>query len=359
MDEEKIEWVKKELGGRTVQELAEFDVKKGQDGEDGAPYYKTYLDQTAASMGALFKKTEWGDLTPWEKLCCYKISGSTGVDCDASLRSTVIYQLVFRYGGSPEQYKQHRKKGEEKVEWDYCLKWDGPTLRGDTMNSYATTVHEYIHSVLGSNSFDEMKEKNIVTGKSKRGRLYAAGQYCRSGSDNAHWERAILHHYDYFKTTLLEKFENSEKFFELYHTVGNFLPAPRGFQSRGGKPCCDYWDLALMCIYHYYSGIKYPLSWLVNADSIPVCHQWLDSFGTWNGFVEQNFLQDFIGPDGIPKELWKGHFTNGAMPKKEADFEQFFTNASAWITARGVHIALAVREALAAEKSAEAREVHP
>lgn len=359
MDEEltkKIEWVKKELGDRTVQELAEFDVK---DGEDGEPYYKTYLKKTRENirenMRALFQETEWGALTPWQKMCCYKFSvdNGQGVDCDAALRSTVIYQLVFGYGDAMKIVP---------YEGCYRLEGDGLILRGDTMNSYATTVREYLrsyaHEIESVEEFLNKKEKDAweVHNCSKK-----------------NWEICVLEHYDYFEGILLEE---ARTFFKLYHTVGNFLPAPRGFNNnRGGYPSCDYWDMALMCIYHYYSGIKYPLNWIAEPDkpatvykfrpyclpenSIPDCHQWLDSFGTWNGFVEQNFLQDFIGPDGTPKELWKGHFTNGTKPSDRADFEQFFTNASAWITARGVRIALAVKEALAAEKSAAAREARP
>ncbi len=362
MDEEKIEWVKKELGDKTVQELAEFDVKKGQDGEDGEPYYKTYLDQTTASMGALFKKTKWAELTPWEKLCCYKISGSAGVDCDASLHSTVIYQLAFF--GYDDPVKVAPYPPQKPKTGLYCLESNAGILRGDTMNSYATTVREFLRTY--------GHEKHCVEGfLEKAGKKWRTSK--QYGESDARWEICVLDHYDYFEGSLPKE---AQKFFELYHTVGNFLPAPRGFNnSRGGYPFCDYWDMALMCSYHYYSGIKYPLNWIAEPDkpatfyksrpyclpenSIPDCHQWLDSFGTWNGFVEQNFLQDFIGPDGTPKELWKGHFTNGTMPRKAADFEQFFTNASAWIAERGERIARAVKAALAAEKSAAAREAHP
>lgn len=348
--EEKIAYVMKELGEQSAEaeKLVYFDVKEGKDEEGGDPYYKTYLDQTTTSMGALFEKTEWAKLMPWEKLCCYKISGSTGVDCDASLRSTVIYQLAFGYG-DPMKVKVAPYPPQKPKTGLYCLESDAGILRGDTMNSYATTVREFLRTY----GHSEACVKGFLA-KAKNGKWGTPEQY----NGDAHWEMCVLDHYDYFKGLLPQA---AEMFFSLCHTVGNFLPVPPAFQDRGSMqlPSHDYWDLALMCIYHYYSGIKYPLSWLVKADSIPVCHQWLDSFGTWNGFVEQNFLQDFIGPDGTPKELWKGHFTNGVMPKKEADFEQFFTNASAWITARGVRIALAVKEALAAEKSAAAREAHP
>lgn len=377
---DKIDEVKKQLKGEVedkdgVKKLAYFDVKDGAEGGD--PYYKTYLDQTIADMGALFEKTKWGELTPLEKLCCYKISGwDKGVDCDASLRSTVIYQLVFGYDGSIEQYKE---KGKEKDEWDYCLKCDGFTLRGDTMNSYATTVHEYFHRVFGADQdlLKKLKSGHIIE-KREKGRLYTDSQYIKMIStdknDGRHWERAILHRYDDFFAKRC--FPAADEFFRLYHTVGNFLPAPPAFQDRGSMqlPSHDYWDLAMLCIYNYFHKVndpkykKYTLEWLIKKEeAVSSCRAWLDSFGLgqggWDCFVERNFLQDFVNRDGEhygpPKELWKGHFTNGTKPSDRADFEQFFTNASAWITARGVRIALAVKEALAAEKSAAAREARP
>ena len=371
MDEKltkKIEWVKKELGDKTVQELAEFDVKKGQDGEDGAPYYKTYLDQTTASMGALFKKTEWGKLTPWEKLCCYKISGSTGVDCDASLRSTVIYQLAFGYGETYE-VKRYKSKGEYRLEAQ--PQSNGLILRGDTMNSYAKTVREYIRKIWLPEHEKEMLGEKIIT--TTENGWEVSKKYQKISKDN-YWDAAILDNYAYFENKedkdALTKTAAYE-FFRIYHTVGNFLPAPPAFQDRGSMqlPSHDYWDLALMCIYNYFCKVndpkykKYTLEWLIKKEeAVSSCRAWLDSFGSgqggWDCFVERNFLQDFVNRDGEPygppKELWKGHFTNGTRPNDHS-----FINTSAWIAERGERIARAVKAALAAEKSAAAREARP
>lgn len=376
MDKEltkKIEWVKEKLQGQEVQDLALFDVKEGQDGEDGAPYYKTYLDQTTASMGALFKKTEWGKLTPWEKLCCYKISGSAGVDCDASLRSTVIYQLAFGYGETYE-VKRYKNKGEYRLEAQ--PQSNRLILRGDTMNSYAKTVREYIRKIWLPEHKKEMLGKKIIT--TTENGWEVSKKYQKISKDN-YWDAAILDNYAYFENKedkdALTK-TAAHEFFRIYHTVGNFLPAPPAFQDRGimQLPSHDYWDLAMLCIYNYFRKVndpkykKYTLEWLIKKEeAVSSCRAWLDSLGSgqggWDCFVERNFLQDFVNRDGEPygppKELWKGHFTNGTKPSDRADFEQFFTNASAWITARGVRIALAVKEALAAEKSAAAREARP
>lgn len=333
--EEKIADIKKTLQSKCVDKLAQFDVKNGE--EDGNPYHRAYLDKTKADMGALFKKDAWADLDSWEKLCCYKISGSKGVDCDAALRSTVIYQMAFGYDSPKiEQYKQGY----------YQLQCREFTLHGDTMNSYNTTVHEFLRTY-------GHEEDRVAGFLVKVGNVWGT----RNLAD-ANWEVCILENYEYFSKIIPPA---AKEFFRLYHTVGNFCPIPnrlnnpRGYNSNSK----DYWDLALLCIYYDYCqghNLKYTLEWLFKKDA-GLCRDWLKNFGEgqsgWDNFVERNFLQDFVnqtdGHYGPPKELWKGHFTNSVMPPK-ADFDQFFTNASAWIAARGIRIALAVKAALAAEK---------
>lgn len=330
------DWIKKELQN---EDLAAFDVKEGQDKESGEPYYKTYLSETKGLCG----QRVWGDLSPWEKLCCYKISGSKGVDCDAALRSTAIYQMAFEYGGSHE-ITLYKNKGEYLLKAkDECTV---PTLRGDTMNSYATTVHEFIRLF----EHEEETVKKFLQ-KAKKGRNKGKWETVERVS----WERCILENYDYFKKILPEK---AEKFFELYHTVGNFIAWPADCNvPRGRGPVKDYWDLTLNCIYQWYQDNETFVPSQNKAildlfgSEMAVFANWLGSFGQgmdgWHSFVERNFLQVFLDDDGRPKELWKGHFTNGAMPRKEADFDQFFTNASKWIEERGKDIAKAANAVLA------------
>lgn len=377
MDKEltkKIEWVKEKLQGQEVQDLALFDVKEGQDGEDGAPYYKTYLDQTTASMGALFKKTEWGKLTPWEKLCCYKISGSAGVDCDASLRSTVIYQLAFGYGETYE-VKRYKNKGEYRLEAQ--PQSNRLILRGDTMNSYAKTVREYIRKIWLPEHKKEMLGKKIIT--TTENGWEVSKKYQKISKDN-YWDAAILDNYAYFenkedKDALTRT--AAHEFFRIYHTVGNFIPWPDGCNvPRGSGPVKDYWDLTLKCIHQWYQDNKNltmpsndALLHLFGSQMV-IFHDWLASYGQgmdgWDNFVKRNFLQDFV-ENGKPRELWGGHFdtwekggfTRTAAMPTGPQFKDFFANASKWIAARGERIARAVEEALAAEKSAAAREARP
>ena len=94
----------------------------------------------------------------------------------------------------------------------------------------------------------------------------------------------------------------------------------------------------------------FDLSWLlpfVSQDGIKACEAWLDSFPSWDAFVEGSFLQDFVhstsGGYGMPRELWRGHFSGHVMPQGDQR-EAFFTNASAWISARGARLAIALEK---------------
>lgn len=149
-----------------------------------------------------------------------------------------------------------------------------------------------------------------------------------------------------------------EKFMKTVGTIGNLLPIPPAFQSRGISSSKDYWDFALLCIYQYYQT-QFDFSWILReGKSVKICKQWLDAFHTWDNFVEENFLQDFVnqkagGEYDPPKELWKGHFSGPVLPNKQEDFEQFFTNASAWILARGTRMVIALRKREAQDKKIE------
>ena len=155
-------------------------------------------------------------------------------------------------------------------------------------------------------------------------------------------------------------------FFKSSYTLGNFIPAPAVFQKRGFSPSKDYWDLALAAIYNYYLSNDtvgkdtvctfirpepYSLEWLLRGEkNAEKCKPWLNCFETWDNFVEQNFMQPFTvtenGSYGPPVPLWDDHFLKGGLPQNEDEFQQFFTNATQRILARGEMIAKKVKETI-------------
>lgn len=327
--------VLKQLAQENIYEMRSFDVKDGEE-PGGNTYKKLYMDSAKRKMKSLDWDSyeDWKNMTPWQKLCIYKVSGNAGVDCDAALRNVVLYALA--YGLLEEGWKI-----EEQCKWHYQLRaqtqpaW---VLRGDTMNSYATTTHAYL----------DMK----------------------FGSPDEKWDCIVFSRYH--ETYQGEETPLLNSFFRCVHTLGNFIPVPfisnneGAFNSpRGRSSSKDYWDLTLVCLYNYYAekaghppipnnGQKiYTLEWLLRAEeNARLCKDWLDSFGSWNHFVEKNFLQDFVWSVetgwGKPKELWAGHFdfVDNAKPKNLQEFHEFFFHAASWIPARGVRIATAAKDYL-------------
>ena len=232
-------------------------------------------------------------------------------DYDVSLFSNCIYWLAM-----------FQNESSKSVCWEsgyeYKIKC-GEKYRGDTMNSWATTLDKFSH---------------VRSWKAFLGDSYHGAQFFP---------------------------EYITVFMNNVYTIGNFFPLPDGLNGpRGTGASQDYWDLALLCIYNYYmkTDDKHTLKWLLTADQwVERCAKWLDSFDSWNDFVEKTYMQDFVnyenGVYGAPKELWKGHFKNtqekGALPVEDSDFSEFFTNASCWIMARGIRIANAVKKRLMEE----------
>ena len=351
---EKIQTVLEQLAREDIYEMLSFDMKDGEE-PGGSSYRELYMNRAETVMkplGGLSPK-RWESMTPWQKLCVYKVSENAGVDCDVALRNVVLYALA--YGKLEEGWRiepQEQNNGRYQLCAPTQAAW---VLRGDTMNSYQTTVHEFIRT---SEKMDEML---------KRGIFYPNPQK-PNGPPVSHWEAAFLAQYDYCKTLLPS---SAFTFIRQTHTLGNFVPVPfleKGageFNSPRGNPrrAKDYWDLTLVCIYNYYhkkagrpliqkDGIPfYTLEWLLSSEeNVKLCKAWLKTFGTWENFVGKNFFQDFVWETergwGKPKELWTGHFEGKTQPQLKQEFHAFFFHTACWIMARGLRIASAAKDYL-------------
>lgn len=243
--------------------------------------------------------------------------GKLNFDYDASLFANCIYLLTMLQDRSATLVLL-------KNENEYTITCDKICYRGDTMNSWATTL----------NAFFGVRSKQS---------FLAPG---------------------FFEIHLLPEY--LIEFMNVVYTIGNFFPLPKALNCpRGFHPSKDYWDLALLAIYRHYKKTENEasepeftectLEWVFGKKNEDICAKWLDGLDKipddWNHFVEQNFLQDFVnrkddGNYGRPKELWDGHFGGEVLPVEKEEFSEFFTNASAWILARGVRIALAIKDRL-------------
>lgn len=119
-----------------------------------------------------------------------------------------------------------------------------------------------------------------------------------------------------------------EKFAGLTSSIGNFIVLPKKFKTvdlsklyyfYGQRKYNDYWDCALKNLHEKFFKEK-------------------QGSTLWRNFIEKYYLQPFVDEDYAPKELWKGHFKKGSMPKKIGDFEQFYHNVNPLIEERGKKI---------------------
>lgn len=354
------------LRDQSVEEIANYDIKDEWDTVGTA--------RCKAQHGGIHIPKDSSN--PWIKKCCHYIN-CLDVDCDVALRSVVIYWLAFlKNFGKADGWRIER---QENAFEKYQLRKDGEEmlLRGDTMNSYATPVIGGKGSAKGLlrryflNKYNPKMEEDGILSDGYFIDKYQ--QFSSETGDKIVWSAYILDKYKMF----IKQFENSlvqneiskgdvYKYIRVNDTLGNFIPVPfvgekKGEfnRPRGTGKSQDFWDLALLCIYNYYTDPNektdkvYTLKWLLRSEkNADLCRNWLGMFETWDDFVEQNFMQDFVSseqrPYGMPKELWKGHFAvaGTVMPEEEKHYNDFFEKASERIAARGIRIAIKIQEVL-------------
>lgn len=273
-------------------------------------------------------------------------------DYDASLISSIIMRDIILPGGGFEllpnawcEYKICCKEGETCIEY-----------RGDTMNSWSTTLNRYLRRFGGE---DDPSLSDLESELQSELKLDIDPLY-----------KKIMP-------------PDITEFLRVVYTIGNFIPWPCGCNGpRGIGPTKDYWDLTLYQIYQWYrkndmlhrDRKKLPLHNNANlvalfGSQMPNFSNWLISFGSWDNFVNKTYMQPFVNGGGTkfsyeskaeekrkegygaPKELWEGHFKQwekhledsdyGVYPsteEEEEEFHSFFTNAAACIKARGEKI---------------------
>lgn len=282
---------------------------------------------------------------PVDRYYIYKAIGIAETDNDLTYQDQISgeYKVIVEKGEADrsellKDIYQHIWKTEYL---DVCTR-NGTEFSGDTMNSIFTTFTKWLSAVQAIKGPGQWSNRKVLQ------------RYIDKNEKN----ESILY------AAVKEDKDRVLSFFKSSYTLGNFIPAPAVFQQRGFSPSKDYWDLALAAIYNYYrSNDKvgkdtvctfirpepYSLEWLLRGEkNAEKCKPWLDRFKTWDNFVEQNFMQPFTvtenGSYGPPVPLWDDHFLKGGLPQNEDQFQQFFTNATERILARGELIAKKVKE---------------
>lgn len=165
-------------------------------------------------------------------------------------------------------------------------------------------------------------------------------------------KKSMLKYYDNKKSQMRELFKSYglDELVSVYHTIGNYCPVPRFFNSaRAGYMNADYdfWDLTLMKIKEYYdpesdpekkSSIIYDELFKTRKNPLP-CKAWLDYFGSWKKFVNNNFFNSYVDDDYNVIPFWVGHsWKNIGLPENKKEFKKAVENIRQRIILRGLKI---------------------
>lgn len=278
-------------------------------------------------------------------------------DYDASYFANLIYKAAFFPSGDITPF--------DSSKYEYYISVHDRCFRGDTMNSWNTTLIEYFR-LFGDQHLKYLTKNKKGRNKGKW-RIPDACPEELAKDFGANW--SYVGWMDFL--SIPEVYAGHpipsyiSEFMKVVYTVGNFIPVPFipgpkefNFNVCRSRLCHDYWDLTLLAIYRHYEKNDEDNSegWrgLLSREGVK---RWLDSYESWDAFVEGNFLQEFVNLEGNgygkPKELWKGHFTSSVLPEEEGQFAEFFTNAADWITARGTRIAVALAKSLGSAEEQE------
>lgn len=350
------------MGNMDIQKTLSEKIKEKLEIYDFATYDFTedwkglYEEKISDEENKAHKK--YKELPVMKKYFTYKISKNdiNGYYPLARMFKNRVKQKYSKYIPDPDTYspllQEIYKNLWSKNVLDYCRETKNKTkeeiIHGDTMNSIQTTLGWYTRDCYDKNYnyygavLNEGENNGFVN---YEGSLSQALEiYCREQ--------------EFFIPA-----ENDDliKFIKCNHTLGNFIPVPfksggRNFNSARYNATNDFWDLTLYYIYCWYNPEEkknlekddsnevkvcdceknedlYKLLG-ENSKNVERCIEWLKAFGSWNEFVEKNFLQPFVYKFecesdnaeekvyGIPKMLWrnddKGYkYPNDPKSKKE------------------------------------------
>lgn len=124
-------------------------------------------------------------------------------------------------------------------------------------------------------------------------------------------------------------------FIRHYHTLGNYIPIPEGFNtSRSGNyGSHDMWDITLMKIKEYYDCEIYndisdnnrSILELLHLDKLYAnTYKWLETYGSLENFIKENYLEMYMENGNILANLEEKHGFNSPELKTKEDYLHYF-----------------------------------
>lgn len=278
---------------------------------------------------------EYHDLGIWKKYFTYKMVNTESLKIKKVIKETYpefdeFLDKVRNYITDPDT-NSHELQDIYNELWltnslEYCRDAK-KRIHGDTMNSIQTTLNWYVSRCYEKDGRYYAGEGRFVDERFQ-GTLFQSLQIFMDIAEEEREEKFIKEGKNDTDVECLKEF------IKYNHTLGNFIPVPfkpneGSFNAPRYKPTNDFWDLTLYRIYCWYGkntdmnkvGIEKcdceknkDLCDLLgkNSKNVKLCIQWLETFGSWDKFVEDNFLEMYVVKNeddkdkkyGIPKPLW-------------------------------------------------------
>lgn len=211
-----------------------------------------------------------------------------------TFKKYILYKTILK--NSDPDTNEGLLKDIYKVLWDEeylkCCESESYVYYSDTMTSVQGLIVDFYILVFNQDEQNKKEGKKV--------------EKCRISDMKKMYDDSA--NYPVFEKYFVKDNEESRviaDFIRHYHTLGNYIPVPSGFnRARSGNFInYDMWDLTLVKIKEYYEAIKEGrrikfdeiecslLELLHFKDAIVATQAWLDAFGTWENFVDKNYLK--------------------------------------------------------------------
>lgn len=272
-----------------------------------------------------------------------KLAREIGYDADASYDAMVIAQLVFPFASREEGWYIAEqdgiiktKNGKEININPYGLKYElrserfDFSLRGDTMNSVATTLKACSHLINGNAELEQLRDKFIT-------RYHTFGNFM------------LLPYRNGVSVNSTRGKGKSKDYFDLFLSAVTNGTTEDILNDNAARLLHEYivWnysdgDIKMKDYFDFIDTLIYRTPEILGDEAAQLLHEYVvyhfsDKDIMMKDFIHFNLLENSID-DKCCYKLWEGHDLDHIYPEMPEQVKAFFINAAKMIEMRSEHI---------------------